>query len=289
MNSQPRIHSWAAQALVILLFWLLPAPLRANTTEESVDLSYRYMYNLQFDAALQTAEEAKLSAGDDPLPWIAQSCAILFREFERLHILNSEMFTSDEKFAGRKAWTWNTASKKEFENALAGAERLAQSRLNRDKNDVKALFALTIVNGLRGDDAALIEKKNLTALSYTKSANSYAERLLARAPDYYDAYVATGLGKYLIGARTAPVRWILRLQGLKGDQEEGLKELTLAADRGRYLAPFARILLAFDDLRHKNKAAARKELAWLNQEFPKNPHYHEEMAKIDHPALGTAR
>ena len=47
-----------------------------------------------------------------------------------------------------------------------------------------------------------------------------------------------------------------------------MKELTLVADHGRFLMPFARILLAFDDLRHKNTAAARKRLEWLREHFP---------------------
>lgn len=277
----------ACAVLILTLACSLSNKLHAQSVEQSLDQSYRSMYNLQFDAALKTAEQAKALVPDDPLPWMAQACAILFREFDRLHILTSEMFTSDEKFAARKAQNWDPASKKQFENALAGAEKLAQARLDRDKNDVGALFALTIVNGLRADDAALIEKKNLTALGYTKSADTHAERLLARAPDYYDAYVATGLGKYLIGGKAAPVRWILRLGGIKGDQEEGLKELTLAANRGKYLAPFARILLAFDDLRHKNKADARKKLSWLSQQFPNNPHFREEMAKLDSRTAGA--
>ena len=107
---------------------------------------------------------------------------------------------------------------------------------------------------MRADDAALIAKKKFTALSYTKAATGYAERLLARSPDYYDAYISTGMGKYIIGGKAAPVRWVLRLGGFKGDQEQGVKELTLVADHGRFLSPFARILLAFDDLRHKNRA-----------------------------------
>jgi hypothetical protein len=277
----------ACAVLILILACPLANKLHAQSVEQSLDQSYRSMYNLQFDAALKTAEQAKALVPDDPLPWMAQACAILFREFERLHILSSEMFTSDEKFSARKAQNWDPASKKQFETALAGAEKLAQARLDHDKNDVRALFALTIVNGLRADDTALIEKKNLTALGYTKSADTYGERLLARAPDYYDAYVATGLGKYLIGGKAAPVRWILRLGGIKGDQEEGLKELTLAANRGRYLAPFARILLAFDDLRHKNKAEARKKLFSLSQQFPNNPHFREEMAKLDSHRAGA--
>ncbi len=286
-SSRKRARSLAVCALTAVLGACLLPALPAQSVDQTLDQSYRSMYNLRFDAALQMAEQAKSTAKDDPLPWMAQACAILFREFERLHILTSEMFTSDDRFAARSAQSWKPESRKQFEDALVGAERLAQSRLERDKNDVRALFAMTIVNGLRADDAALIEKKNLTALGYTKSANGYAERLLARAPDYYDAYVATGLGKYLVGGKSAPVRWLLRLHGVKGDQEEGLKELRLAADHGHYLAPFARILLAFDDLRHKNRTEARKKLAWLNQQFPNNPHFHEEMAKLDRPGAGS--
>jgi hypothetical protein len=251
-------------------------------TDSVLDESYRAMYNLQFDEALRKTEAAKKLALDDPVPWMAQACAILFREFDRLHILRSELFGADDRFFDGKALQWNPQNKSAFESALSGAEKLALQRLQNNRDDVRGLFALTLVNGLRADDAALIAKKKFSALSYTKTATNYAERLLARAPGYYDAYIATGMGKYIIGGKAAPVRWILRLGGLKGDQQEGLKELTQVADHGRFLAPFARILLAFDDLRHNNKAEARKKLEWLRQHFPNNPLFPQELAKLDH-------
>jgi hypothetical protein len=293
MNSPKKELGWRAAAVLVsaALTILIPPSTKAQTpgVEELLDQSYHAMYNLQFDEALHKAEAAKGVAPDDPLPWMTQACAILFREFDRLHILNSEMFSSDEKFAARSAQAWRPSSRKQFEDALSGAEKSARAVLDHDKNNPRALFVMTIVNGLRADDAALIGKKNLTALSYTKAASGYAERLLSRKPDYYDAYVATGLGKYLIGGKPAPVRWVLRLGGLKGDQEQGLQELTQAAQHGHYLAPFARILLAFDDLRHKNKTEARKKLALLNEQFPNNPHFREEMSKLDRPSAGTGQ
>lgn len=260
------------------------------STHQSVDLvldqSYRAMYNLQFDEALRQTESAKHLDKDDPVPWMAQACAVLFREFDRLHILRSELFGSDNGFIDGSALVWNPQNRAAFEAALSGSEKLALQRLQLDKEDPRALFALTIVNGLRADDAALIAKKKFTALSFIKAANGYAERLLTRWPDYYDAYLATGLGKYIIGGKAAPVRWMLRLGGLKGDQEEGVKELTLVAEHGRFLLPFARILLAFDDMRHKNKAEARKKLEWLHAQFPGNPLFQQEIAKLDHPLSG---
>lgn len=265
------------------------AVFQAPASDSLLDQSYREMYNLNFDQAFRIAEQAKVADKDNPLPWVAEACAGLFRELDRFHILRSELFASDDTFDKREAHSWDPAHKQQFEAALDGAQNIAKQRLVRDKNDPKGLFAMALVNGLQADDAALLAKKNMAALSFTKAANGYAERLLTERPDYYDAYVATGMGKYIIGGKAAPVRWLLRLGGFKGDQAEGVHDLTLAAAHGHYLKPFAKILLAFDDLRHKNKAAARARLAELHSQFPNNPLFTQELAKLERPGAGPGQ
>ncbi|HKE32465.1 MAG TPA: hypothetical protein VKD65_12125 [Candidatus Angelobacter sp.] len=262
---------------------------QAQNVDAILDQSFRAMYNLQFDDAFRKADDAKKADKSDPMPWVAQASAVLFREFDRLHILRSDIFISDSAFSSRPANTWNATSRKQFDEALANAEKLAQDRLTRDKKDVKALFALTLMNGLRANDAALITKRNLTALSYTKTATGYAEKLLAVSPDYYDAYIATGMGQYIVGSKPAPVRWILRIGGFKGDQEQGVKELGLVSERGRYLAPFASILLAFNDLRHQKPAEARKKFASLHNQFPGNPLFVQEMEKCERSSVASGQ
>ena len=256
---------------------------QAQSVDSMLDHCFHSMYNLQFGDAFQTANQAKAADKDDPMPWVAQGAAVLFRELDRLHVLRSDLFVSDSAFSNRPAYSWNPDAKKEFDDALAGAEKLAHDRLGRDKNDLRGLFALALVNGLRANDAALITKHNLSSLSYTKTSTGFAEKLLALSPNYYDAYISTGMGQYLIGSKPAPVRWVLRLGGFKGDQEQGLKELTLVAEHGRYLAPFAQILLAFNDLRHQDRTQARKRFSALHDQFPANPLYQQEMAKCDRP------
>jgi hypothetical protein len=298
INIRNRKTFYSVALMVIALFWQLQGisqtrqPVLVPQTQSMdalLDQSYSAMYNLRFDDALRRAESAKGLATGDPVPWVTQACAILFREFDRMHILRSELFGTDDRFIDGPAMAWDPQSRRQFESALNGAENVAQQRLKQIKDDPRSLFALSLASGLRADDAALIGKKKFTALSYTKAANGYAERLLAESPDYYDAYISTGMGKYIIGSKAAPVRWMLRLGGFKGDQEQGLKELTLVADHGRYLMPFARILLAFDDLRHKNVAEARKKLEWLHSQFPNNPLFTQEIAKLDHPSTGPGQ
>ena len=126
-----------------------------------LDQSYSAMYNLQFADALRLAESAKNLATNDPVPWVTQACAVLFREFDRMHILRSELFGSDDRFSDGPAMVWDQPSRKQFEIALDGTEKLAQDRLKQSKEDPRALFArFHSASGLRADDAALIAKRS---------------------------------------------------------------------------------------------------------------------------------
>ena len=73
---------------------------------------------------------------------------------------------------------------------------------------------------------------------------------------------------------------MLRLTGARTDKEEGIQKLTLTAQNGHYLQPFARLLLAVANLRDKNVEAARQLLGGLAREFPHNHLYAQELAKL---------
>jgi hypothetical protein len=108
-----------------------------------------------------------------------------------------------------------------------------------------------------------------------------AEKLLSQDPSYYDAYLAIGVENYLLSVNPAPVRWFLRLTGARTDKAEGLAKLRLTAQRGHYLAPYARLLLAVAALRDHDRGQARSLLSGLADEFPRNPLYRRELARID--------
>ena len=262
---------------------------KSPTVEDKMAQSYHAMYDLKFQDAFKAADEAAALAPDDPLPSVAEAWISFFRELDRLHALRSEVFTTDDNFNGRESYAWDAANKKIFDAALDRAEKLAQLRVNRDPKDARALLALSLINGLHGDDIGLFTKKDLKALSYIKTATDYSEKTLAQAPDSYDAYVATGMGKYIIGRKSAPVRWVLRVGGYKGDEQEGIRELAIAADHARYLAPFARILVAFEDVRKNDPASARRRLEDLHQQFPNNPLFLEELSKLNHTSARLTR
>ena len=153
--------------------------------------------------------------------------------------------------------------------------------LSRSPKDGAALFSKVMVGGLRGDYMALVEKRNMAALSTIKNARATAEQLLSQDPSYYDAYLAIGVENYLLGSNPAPVRWLLRLGGAQTDKGQGIAKLRLTAEKGHYLAPYARLLLAVAALRDHDRMEARRLLSGLADEFPQNPLYRRELARIE--------
>lgn len=108
-----------------------------------------------------------------------------------------------------------------------------------------------------------------------------AEKLLAIDNTFYDAWLAIGVENYLLSIKPAPVRWFLRLGGAQIDKQQGLARLRLTAEKGHYLKPFARLLLAVAALRDNDRARARELLAALNREYPHNRLYLQELARLN--------
>src|ERR1035437_3128593 len=70
----------------------------AARAETSIEQGYLRMYNLDFEGAHKAFAEWNHLRPADPLGPASDAAAYLFAEFDRLHILQSEFFTHDEKF-----------------------------------------------------------------------------------------------------------------------------------------------------------------------------------------------
>lgn len=241
---------------------------------------YRQMYNLQFEAAHQTFREWEMTHPADPLGPASDAAAYLFAEFDRLHILQSEFFAQDANFLSMHKLTPDAQVKRDFESALNRARAIEGAAGQQASGEPDMMFATVMTHGLASDYLGLVEKRYMAALGETKQARSAAERLLAAQPAYYDAYLAVGVENYLLSLKPAPLRWLLRATGAETDQQLGIEKMHLTADKGHYLQPFARLLLAVAALRNKDRAQAREELTWLAAQFPANHLFREELAKL---------
>jgi hypothetical protein len=268
--------------LAALVVVSLPAPAAdAFFTAPPLDHGFQLLYNLDFDRAHGIFSQWEQSHPDDPMGPTCDAAGLLFSEFHRLGVLEGQFFVDDKKFENRPKLSPDPDVRTRFNAQIDKAQRAARVRLAKNPKDRDALFAMTLTNGLQADYAALIEKRNMASLHFTKESTTWAEQTLAADPDCYDAHIAGGISKYLIGSMAAPVRWLVRLGGLSGDKQAGVKELKLVADRGHYLAPFANILLAIAYVRDHDKHHAKELLASLRDQFPANPLFAQEIARLD--------
>jgi hypothetical protein len=269
-RSTPARNLFAALLLLLALASAHAADALAPT---EIELGFQNMYNLDFQKAHQDFSTWEQMHPQDPMGPVSQAAGFLFGEFARLDILESQLFTDDKEFEARSKLRPDPKVREQFFAAVDRGDQLADAALKLHADDSNALFAKALAMGLRSDYAAMIDKEDLAALSYMKQGRILAQQLLQQKPDAYDAHLAVGVENYLTGIKPAPVRWMLRLGGIRPDKEQGIRELEQTAAHGNLLKPFAKLLLAVAALRDKNDAQGCGLLHELAVDYPRNPLY----------------
>ena len=273
--------NWIPATSVFLVLCLTPTA-RAWAPPE-IEQGFQSMYNLDFSEAHKTFSTWERLHPADPMGPVSQAAGYLFGEFARLDILETQLFTSDQTFESRSKLRPDPAVRARFFAGVDQGDQLADAALKRHPDDSNALFAKVLALGLRSDYVAMIDKEDFAALSYMKQGRILAQRLLQEKPDAYDALLALGVENYLTGIKPVPVRWMLRLGGIKPDKEQGIRELEQTAAHGDLLKPFAKLLLAVAALRDNNPAQGCGLLHELAATYPRNPLYRNNAAQCAPP------
>jgi tetratricopeptide (TPR) repeat protein len=245
-----------------------------------LDAGFHLLYELKLEEARNQFETLQRSHPEDPLGSAAEAAAYLFEECYRQGILTSEFFLDDKRFLGKIPLKPAPDLRAAFFAADKKAQDLAQLQLKSNPDEPNALFAMTLSVGIQADYASLIDKQQLDSLKKIREADKYAKKLLAIAPDAADAYLGLGTANFIIGSLPGFKKFFLGFAGIHGDKKAGIQELEIAADHGRYLRPFAKIILALAALREKKPEVARAQLTELVAELPENPLFASELAKV---------
>ncbi len=245
-----------------------------------LDVGFHLLYELKpVEARTQFAAWQK-SHPEDPLGSASEAASYLFEECYRQGVLTSEFFLDNKRFLGKIPLKPDPELRAAFFAADKQAQDLAQIRLKTTPDDTNALFAMALSVGMQADYASLIDKHQLNGLKMIREADKYAKKLLVVAPDAADAYLGLGTANYIIGSLPKLKKLFLGFAGIHGDKKGGIHQLEIAAGHGRYLRPFAKILLAMAALHEKKPEVARAQLTGLVAEFPVNPLFASELAKL---------
>jgi hypothetical protein len=240
---------------------------------------FRLLYIQRFPEARAQFASWESQNPDDPFGHVAIAASYLFEEFYRQGVLTSDFFLNEKRFLHGIDGEPDAQRMRDFDAAIHSARKLATQRLAKNPGDPEALYALTLSAGMESDADMILRKRNMEALKRLKEANTHAKVLLAERPDAQDAYVALGSANYIIGSLSGGFRAMLWFGGIHGNKKLGMEQVSKTAEGGRYLQPFAKIMLALAARREKQNALAQKLLRELSEEFPESPLYPAEYAK----------
>ena len=268
------------RTLLLLLLAFAPASAADVEVHPCIEQALERLYNFDFDGAHRILDAHEREAPQDPIGAGFRAAAYLFYELDRLMILEGEFFADDKKIADKKKLEPDPQVRERLFTALERAEQLAQARLAEAPDDINALFAMCLKEGVLTDYKALVQKKQFGSLSNAKASNRYAVKLLEAEPGFHDALLTTGVNEYILGNLPFFVKWFVRMEKVKGSKKQAIENLELVAEKGRYFGPFAKILLSIIHLREKRPERSRELLAELTRDYPENPLMRKELAKV---------
>ena len=251
----------------------------AFTTVPELSAGFDLLYEQRFAEAREVFTSWESRNPDEPFGEVAIAASYLYEELDRQGVLTSNFFLDEKKFLRGVDGNPDSQRMGHFQEALAQARQLAQDRLHGNPQDDEGLFALTLAAGMESDALSILEKKHLEALKRMKEANKYAKQLLARRPDAADAYVAPGIANYIVGSLNTGSRFVLWFGGIHGDKRLGMAQVAKTAEQGRYLQPFAKIVLALAARRENQIRLAQRLLRELKDQYPNSVLFASEYAK----------
>ncbi len=249
------------------------------TTVPELSAGFDLLYQQKFAQAREGFANWESRNPEQPFGEVAVAASYLFEELSRQGVLTSDFFLNEKKFLHGIDGSPDPERMRHFRDALARARELAAVRQKTNPKDAEALLALTLAAGMEADAESILQKRHLAGLKRMKKANGYAKQLLEQHPDATDAYIAPGIANYIIGSQSAGSRFVLRFGGIHGDKKLGMEQVARTAENGRYLRPFAKIILALAARREKQDALAQRLFRELSEQYPGNQLFASEYAK----------
>ena len=237
--------AWACMATPIFAEIKLPPEVYAQARE-----GFNGVYSLDFDVAEQNIQKVFAAYPDHPFAHFGNAMIAWSRyeyEFEKSDEKQQKVFEQilDDSISGIKRW------------------------LKKYPQDPNGYMGIGALYGLR----AMFNMRNrnwITAYFAGRKAIANLEKSLALDPTYYDAYFGLGIYQYYAGTLPAVIKILAKIVAIKGNPDEGVKQLNLAREKAVFTAEFI--------LKRKYivswRACAYSPRAQLRAKYPKNPLMH---------------
>ena len=226
-------------------------------------------YNAEYDAAIKEFEIALQAHPNDPFAVNHLLTGIMFREMYRIGALDSELYAK-EGFLHSKQFPTDPKISEQVNTLSQRALQLEDERLDKNKDDIDALYSRGVTRGLKSTWMALVQKAWFSALRNVVGARHDHERVLELDPSYTDSKMIVGMHLYVVGSLSWEAKVAASIVGLSGSREKGIQHLYEAANAGGEVSVDAKIALALFLRREQRYSEAITIVQGLSASYPKN-------------------
>ncbi len=228
-------------------------------------------YSLEYDKAIHEFEAAQQAHPNDPFAVNHTLSGVVFKELYRIGALDTEAYAADSFLTKKLLVPLDPAVRDRVKQLTEQAFALEQAQLDKDPNNVDALYARGATRALHATYTGVAEKAWFAGLRSAVAARHDDERVLQLDPNYVDAKVVVGTHLYIVGSLSWPVKVAASVAGLSGNKQKGLDDLRQATHSPHSeVANDAKIVFALFLRREERYAEALQVVNSLQTDFPRN-------------------
>jgi tetratricopeptide (TPR) repeat protein len=269
--------------LTVILFaslWLFICPFAGAAQKSNAAIrpgnnalaarGFNELYNMDYDPAIRDLTKLQSQYPDDPFTSNYLLAAEVFKELNRIGALDTETYSSESFLTSKARRPLDMAAQKRIFDLIARVESLCNARLQRNPNDVDALYARGVARGFRSTYLGMAEKSWIPGIRSALASRRDHERVLELDPSYVDAKMTVGIHNYIIGSLNWAGRAAVALVGVTGNRQKGLDYLREVSRSHGTSSNDAALALSLFLRREQRYPEALELVSRVSREYPRN-------------------
>lgn len=251
---------------------------------DAVKAAFADFYVMDYGKAMVAFQHIAAEHPTDPLATDFLLNVTIFRELNRLDLLDTTFYANDGFLTGKHTVPEDAAVTAAVQKLTDSAVAQADAELGRKPNDVDALYARAWAHSLQATYMAFVNRTFTTALKLALSAKNDDEQVLKLDPHYVDADLVVGNYQYVVGALPLSFRLLVGIAGITGSKQKGMELLQTAAAEGVRTSIEARTCMMLFLRREARYTEAEGIARNLAEEYPHDYLFQLELANLEKDA-----
>jgi hypothetical protein len=243
--------------------------------------AFAHFYSMDYDGAVARFEKFRSEHRGNPIATDYLLDAVVFRELNRLDLLDTTFYANDGFLTGKHTVTEDPAVRDLVRTLTDDAVNEATTILKSKPNDVNALFARGWARSLEAAYLGMVERAFGAGLKQAMGARSDCDRALQIDPNYVDAKLVVGVYQYVVGALPFAFKLLIGIVGIHGSKAQGMALLRDDGERGvitQVEANTAMMLFLRREAKYSQATAIARSLA---EEYPHDYLFRLEEANLE--------